>query len=169
VSDWTWLDAAIVGAPSSTVATSAGLVVLAIGLALAVIGLRHRRIRDGGGKIDLDSPTAILEEMRKRLEDLPTLPQFAARHESDLPLPNPFEEPNPVPRAILGPEPSPTPLPSRKSSPPLPTNAEDPITGEVDEGAYRKWLKEWLVYAEQYGDEVPDDPVGPVDASRPNQ
>ncbi len=169
VSEWTWLDVAIVGTPDMTVAASLGLVAVAIGLALAMTILRRRRLARGADTVDLDSPTAILEEMRKRLEDLPTLPQFAARRDSDLPLPNPFSEPNPIPRAIVDPTPPPAPLPTRRSAPPLPTDAEDPITGEIDEMAYRNWLREWLVYAEQYGEETDDDPVLPVDVERPNQ
>lgn len=42
--------------------------------------------------------------------------------------------------------------------PPLP-DAIDPITGEPDEAAYTQWLREWLAYAERYGDEAPGDPT----------
>ncbi|MEQ8839429.1 MAG: ferric reductase-like transmembrane domain-containing protein [Acidimicrobiales bacterium] len=42
--------------------------------------------------------------------------------------------------------------------PPLP-DAVDPLTGEPDEAAYTAWLKDWLSYAEQYGDEAPEDPA----------
>jgi len=160
VNDRTRLYAAVVGVPSSNVA----VVVVAVALmfaavAAATIWIRRRRSEGG---IDIDSPTAILEEVRKRLEDLPTLPEFATGHDGQLPLVDPFVEPKPMPREIVAPaEPAaaPAPLPSRKSAPPLPTNAEDPITGETDEEAYREWLREWLVYAEQYSEEVPIDPT----------
>jgi len=142
-----------------TIAVVMGAVTLLVVLGIAAIRVRRGRRSIGGMR--LDSPTAILEEMRKRLEDLPTLPQFATKHGEELPLLNPFAEPNPAPRAIVSPDAAvtPAPLPSRKSAPPLPTDAEDPITGEPDEEAYRTWLREWLVYAEQYGDDAPDDPA----------
>ena len=46
---------------------------------------------------------------------------------------------------------------STEGPPPLP-DAIDPVTGEPDEAAYTQWLKEWLSYAERYGDEAPGDP-----------
>jgi len=152
VSDRTWLDAAIVGGLTTTVAVAAGLVVVSALVLLATYLIRQRSNRTGSSS-ELNSPTAILEEMRKRLEDLPTLPQFATPADEELPLHNPFSEPSPPPSAIT----APGPLPVRRSAPPLPTDAEDPVTGRPDEAAYRAWLKEWLIYAEQYGDEASDD------------
>lgn len=159
VSDRTWPVAAIVGVPSATVAVAAGVAALAVVLVIAVVRVRSRRRYMGG--IKLDSPTAILEEMRKRLEDLPALPEFATQHEEELALENPFAEPDSPPNAIVAQPPvdSPPELPSRRSPPPLPTDADDPVTGEPDEEAYRAWLREWLIYAEQYGDTAPNDPA----------
>lgn len=89
---------------------------------------------------------------RGRLEDLPILPHLSAPAKKEVPLLRSLDE------SFAPPETSttalPTRLPKRLSSPPLPTDAEDPVTGEPDEAAYRAWLKEWLVYAEQYGDET---------------
>jgi len=121
---------AIVGVPSTTVTVAVVVVVVFAAVAAATVWFRRRRRSEG--TIDIDSPTAILEEMRKRLEDLPTLPEFATGHDEELPLVNPFAEPEPMPLAIVAPtEPAeiPPPLPSRKSAPPLPTNAEDPSHG----------------------------------------
>jgi len=167
VSDQSWLDATIVSVSYVTIAAAVGALALMAAISVVVIVLRRRRLSGDGTK--LDSPTAILEEMRKRLEDLPTLPQFATKFGDELPLQNPFAEPNPEPIAIVAPDPIPAPLPSRISSPPLPTNAEDPITGEPDEEAYRAWLREWLVFAEQYGDETADDPVRTSESDGQNE
>ncbi len=109
----------------------------------------------------LDSPTAILEEMRKRLEELPTLPQFVpAAAEEPEPV-APFYEPEPAESAITIPLPERTPVaPSEQlESPPLPTDAVDPLTGEPDQDAYKAWLKDWLAFAENYGDEAVEDPA----------
>ncbi len=114
---------------------------------------------DGEGR--LDSPTAILEEMRRRLEDLPTLSQFdPIVHEEPEPV-APFYEPEPPERAITIPLPDRTPVASgeRLESPPLPTDAVDPLTGEPDQEAYKAWLKDWLAFAESYGDETVEDPA----------
>lgn len=76
---------------------------------------------------------------------------------------NPFDPVEPTPTAIHAPTPAPAPAPapqpvaSAGGPPPLPT-AIDPVTGEPDEAAYTAWLKDWLAYAERYGDEAPDDP-----------
>jgi DMSO/TMAO reductase YedYZ heme-binding membrane subunit len=48
--------------------------------------------------------------------------------------------------------------PTPQSGPPPLPDAVDPVTGEPDEAAYTEWLKEWLTYAEQYGEKAPDDP-----------
>lgn len=153
VNDWTWLHAAVAGGATTTVVVAAGVVVV-LALGLLVAYLIHRRSDRFGISTKLDSPAAILEEMRKRLEDLPTLPQFARPVGKELPLHNPFNEPAPPPTAITAP--TAQALPLRRSAPPLPTDAEDPVTGQPDEAAYRAWLKEWLIYAEQYGDEADD-------------
>ncbi len=78
----------------------------------------------------------------------PTEPPVAASE----PVGNPFDPVEPTPTAIRAPSPEPD------GPPPLPT-AVDPATGEPDEAAYRAWLKEWLAYAERYGDEAPEDPA----------
>jgi DMSO/TMAO reductase YedYZ heme-binding membrane subunit len=65
---------------------------------------------------------------------------------------NPFEPVVPTPSAIQAPP------PGNDGPPPLPT-AIDPLTGEPDEAAYTAWLKDWLAYAERYGDEAPEDPA----------
>lgn len=75
-------------------------------------------------------------------------------------LENPFEPVRPPSTVIEEPAPvaaAPSPAPAPAGPPPLP-DAVDPITGEPDEEAYSRWLKEWLAYAEKYGDEAPDDP-----------
>ena len=41
--------------------------------------------------------------------------------------------------------------------PPVP-NAIDPLTGEPDKAAYTAWLIEWLAYADNYGEDTPEDP-----------
>jgi len=123
VSDRMRLDAAIVGYPPETIVVVAGAVVAMV-IVLAIVAILWRRRHAQGRRAALDGPTSILEEMRRRLEDLPVLPQPATR------------------------------LPKRLAPPPLPADSKDPITGEPDEAAYREWLKEWLVYAEQYGDET---------------
>lgn len=167
MSDQSWIDATIVGVSYATIAAAAGALTFLAAISIVLVRLRRRRLSSEG--IKLDNPTAILEEMRKRLEDLPTLPQFATRFGDELPLQNPFAEPDPEPIAIVAPDPIPAPLPSRISAPPLPTNAEDPITGEPDEEAYRAWLREWLVFAEQYGDETTDDPIRASESDEPGQ
>ena len=65
---------------------------------------------------------------------------------------NLFEPVIPTISAIQAPAPDPD------GPPPLPT-AVDPITGEPDKAAYTAWLKDWLVYAESYGDDAPEDPA----------
>ncbi|GJM37186.1 MAG: hypothetical protein DHS20C19_05530 [Acidimicrobiales bacterium] len=72
---------------------------------------------------------------------------------------NPFDPVEPTPTAIHAPVAAPQPVASASAGgpPPLPS-AIDPVTGEPDEAAYSAWLKDWLAYAEQYGDETPDDP-----------
>lgn len=67
---------------------------------------------------------------------------------------NPFDPVEPTPTAIY--QPAPTAVPA--GPPPLP-EAVDPVTGEPDQAAYTEWLKEWLAYAEQYGEQTPDDPA----------
>ena len=82
---------------------------------------------------------------------------FATAVEVDPPadfLSNPFGHPLPSVSVISAPEP---PRPEVNGPPPLP-DAVDPLTGEPDEAAYTEWLKEWLCYAEQYGDDAPGDP-----------
>jgi len=141
VSDQNWLLVAVV--LGAAVAAAVVFVVVAM--------LTRRRNRRRAAR-DLGNPTLILEEMRKRLEDLPILPRLSTPAKKELPLLRSLDEsftPPEISATAL-----PTRLPKRLSSPPLPTDAEDPITGEPDEAAYRVWLKEWLVYAEQYGDET---------------
>lgn len=65
------------------------------------------------------------------------------------PIGNPFEPADPPTESIT----------DLTGPPPLPTDAVDPITGEPDEAAYGEWLKDWLAYAERYGDEAPGDPA----------
>jgi len=69
-------------------------------------------------------------------------------------LSNPFERALPQESVISAPE---APRPEPGGPPPLP-DAVDPLTGEPDEAAYKQWLKDWLSYAEKYGDEAPGDP-----------
>lgn len=66
-----------------------------------------------------------------------------------------FDPVEPTPTAIRAPAPD---AALDEGPPPLPA-AIDPVTGEPDEGAYRDWLKDWLAYAERYGDEAPEDPA----------
>lgn len=63
-----------------------------------------------------------------------------------------FEPVVPTPSVIESP-------PADGHGPPPVPDAVDPETGEPDEAAYSAWLKEWLTYAERYGDEAPDDPT----------
>ena len=49
-------------------------------------------------------------------------------------------------------------LPAKNFGPPPLPEAADSEAGEPDKAAYTQWLKEWLVYAEKYGDEAPKDP-----------
>jgi len=89
------------------------------------------------------------------LEEKPDL--FAAAVEGDPSadfLSSPFETPMPTESVIQAPA---EPRPRLDGPPPLP-DAVDPLTGEPDEAAYSVWLKDWLSYAEQYGDEAPEDP-----------
>jgi DMSO/TMAO reductase YedYZ heme-binding membrane subunit len=67
-------------------------------------------------------------------------------------LEDPFALPIPTGQAIQEPAPNP-----HFEPPPLP-EAGDSDSGEPDEAAYTQWLKEWLVYAEKYGEEAPEDP-----------
>ncbi len=141
VNNWTWLKDSLAGLePRLVILIAVPLGVLIV--SLAVRAVLRRRAAKRGGNPSLDSPTAILEEVRLRLENLPVLPQLATPIDVELSLENPFDEP----------------LPSRRQSPPLPTDAVDPATGEPDQEAYRVWLKEWLLFAEQYGDETTTDP-----------
>lgn len=71
---------------------------------------------------------------------------------------NPFDPVDPTPTAIHTPVDTPAPGGLAAGPPPLPEGAVDPVTGEPDEAAYSQWLKDWLAYAEQYGDEAPGDP-----------
>jgi DMSO/TMAO reductase YedYZ heme-binding membrane subunit len=66
--------------------------------------------------------------------------------------PVPATEPTPPPTAV------PAPPSTAGGPPPLPVDAVDPLTGEPDEEAYSAWLKDWLAFAESYGDTAPDDP-----------
>ncbi|MEZ5244572.1 MAG: ferric reductase-like transmembrane domain-containing protein [Acidimicrobiales bacterium] len=68
---------------------------------------------------------------------------------------NPFDPARPAASVIEAAAPPAT--PALTGPPPLP-DAIDPVTGEPDEAAYTQWLKEWLSYAERYGDEAPGDP-----------
>jgi DMSO/TMAO reductase YedYZ heme-binding membrane subunit len=70
-------------------------------------------------------------------------------------LASPFDPVRPTAAVIEAPAPPST--PPTDGPPPLP-DAIDPVTGEPDEAAYTEWLKEWLSYAERYGDEAPGDP-----------
>ncbi|MEM7142796.1 MAG: hypothetical protein AAF548_17365 [Actinomycetota bacterium] len=70
---------------------------------------------------------------------------------------NPFEPVDPTPISLQAPAPA-TPASVVGAGPPPLPDAVDPVTGEPDEEAYSTWLREWLAYAEQYGDEAPDDP-----------
>lgn len=89
------------------------------------------------------------------LGDSPDLFATAADTEPPSSLPaNPFESARPVVPVIEEPVPSAAPT----GPPPLP-DAIDPVTGEPDEAAYTEWLKDWLSYAERYGDEAPEDPA----------
>ncbi|MFT5201028.1 MAG: DMSO/TMAO reductase YedYZ heme-binding membrane subunit [Candidatus Aldehydirespiratoraceae bacterium] len=67
-------------------------------------------------------------------------------------LKDPFALSIPTAQAIQEPAPNP-----HFGPPPLP-EATDSDSGEPDEAAYTQWLKEWLVYAEKYGDEAAEDP-----------
>jgi DMSO/TMAO reductase YedYZ heme-binding membrane subunit len=83
---------------------------------------------------------------------------FSAAVESDTPADlrtNPFDPIRPTASVV---EASPTRVGVPSDGPPPLPDAIDPLTGEPDEAAYTRWLKEWLSYAEQYGDEAPGDP-----------
>ncbi len=116
-------------------------------VAILIVVLRRRHTQRGG-RSDLNSDAAILHEVRLRLERLPHLPQIDDLTKVDLPLADPHPEPEHVAPVET------KPLPRRLTSPPLPTNAEDPITGEPDKEAYRQWLKEWLLFAEQVDEQA---------------
>lgn len=168
--------------PGSTSAGSLAVIIMAATVAVILIGTALATYRTSSGEDSegrFDSPTAILEEMRRRLEDLPTLPEFDTPEvdepEVDLhdaqesrfenhEVANPFGESAPPMSSVASPLPERIPAEPAEPSgpPPLPTDAVDPMTGEPDEAAYTAWLKEWLVYAGQYGDETSDDPVRSV-------
>lgn len=172
-------------------------------LVLGLVSLRLQRLDpedpETGGFGD---NVAILEEMRRRLEDLPIpestpQPRIAmatvdalprrAPVSADLPgideIESPPRDDSPVgfstdPFAALPPRtdepepalfaqfarpdaPPPDPVeaePAPAGPPPVPDDAVDPVTGEPDQAVYSRWLKEWLAYAEQYGDETTEDP-----------
>jgi DMSO/TMAO reductase YedYZ heme-binding membrane subunit len=75
---------------------------------------------------------------------------------------SPFNPVDPPPAAITEPEPDAegpaTAAPEGFGPPPLPVDAVNPDTGEPDQEAYTAWLRDWLAYAERYGDETPEDP-----------
>ena len=73
-------------------------------------------------------------------------------------LPPLEEKPDLFASAAPGPSTDAVGNPFEPSGPPALPDAVDPVTGEPDEAAYSQWLKEWLAYAEKYGDEAPDDP-----------
>lgn len=89
-------------------------------------------------------------------EALGVAPTADSRSFPELP---PFEEkPDLFASAIADPPVEAVAAPVAQVGPPALPDAVDPVTGEPDEAAYTQWLKEWLSYAEKYGDEAPDDP-----------
>lgn len=146
-------------------------------LVMGLVSMRlQRQDPDEAGSARRADNRAILEEMRQRLQDLPTpettpRPRISSGPSSSLPrratvssdpfadmAGDPFGPVEPTPTAIHVPAVAPQPATSAGGPPPLPS-AIDPVTGEPDEAAYTAWLKDWLAYAEQYGDETPDDPA----------
>lgn len=100
------------------------------------------------------SAEPALAPLPKRPERKPDL--FAAAVGGELPADltgSPFDPVRPPASTIDVPAP-----PVAVGPPPLPT-AVDPVTGEPDEAAYTEWLRDWLDYAERYGDEAPEDPA----------
>ncbi len=70
----------------------------------------------------------------------------------------PTSGPDPTPGPTAGSPAAPSPTATPVAAPPPPPAAVDPRTGEPDQEAYRRWLREWLAFAERYGDETPGDP-----------
>ncbi len=87
-----------------------------------------------------------------------TAAPFPAHAFETTPAYEPVPTPRPEPEPAAAPAEAPAPPPAPGGPPPLPVDAVDPVTGEPDRAAYTEWLKDWLVFAENYGDTAPDDP-----------
>lgn len=89
-----------------------------------------------------DEPDLFSTTVDVPVGDAPAADILSSRFEPVVPTPSVIETPSPV-----------------EGGPPPVPDAVDPETGEPDEAAYSAWLKEWLSYAERYGDEAPGDPT----------
>lgn len=164
-----------VGNPMTWIVAGAG--------SAAVIGLMALRLRRAVGGSDgraskASEQEALLQEMRDRLNSLPVsdnspapeiihdgaaLPQRAPAGPENMTVADPFAPNTRLSHSHaepfgLGNPPTPAVDVATVPPPPPVPDAIDPITGEPDQAAYTAWLVEWLAYAEQYGEDTPDDP-----------
>ncbi|MEZ5167343.1 MAG: hypothetical protein R2695_12980 [Acidimicrobiales bacterium] len=90
--------------------------------------------------------------------DFPDLPPLAPELLSGEAPPQPASQPATAPFSPVDPPLEVFTAPAPAAGPPPLPDAVDPLTGEPDQAAYTEWLKDWLAYAERYGDEAPGDP-----------
>ncbi|MDG2027306.1 MAG: hypothetical protein P8J50_09365 [Acidimicrobiales bacterium] len=117
--------------------------------------LPARNVDPAAGAEPLTHPDPIAD-LAPITEPTPGSDLFAAAMPNDPAVEvsgNPFGPVDPTPIAIREPNRQPAGAAAVVAAPPPPPEAVDPLTGEPDEAAYSRWLKDWLAYAEQYGDE----------------